>query len=354
MKKQMQKLRKRAGQVPGSAVHIGKRKMDKTGITLISYDKESAIRKDELDFSEISSSMTLNRVNWVNINGLHNTEELKNLSEKLSIHPLLLEDILDTSQRPKHDMEDDHILLVLKMFTWDEEKKSLDFEQVSFLLGTGWLISFQEKVGDTFEPVRERIKNSNSRIRTLGSDYLIYSLLDAVVDSYFKIIAELSDRIDFFEGEIISSPEPEVLSSIHQLKQEILYFRKTCWHLRAAVSSLTRKSSNLIDENLNSFFNDLQDNLIQVIDSIETNREILNGLLDIYLSSLSNKMNQVMKTLTIFAAIFIPLTFLAGIYGMNFQYMPELGWKWSYPVWWIVTLVIVIVMFIFFKKKKWL
>jgi len=354
MSRQLQKMKNRIGLAPGTMVHIGSQKAETTGISLIDYDLTSFTEKKLNTINEVFPSFRSETASWTNIDGLHNMELFAELSKELKLHPLLMEDILDTSQRPKLEIYSDHLLVILKMITWNYQDKHIDFEQVSFVLGKNYLLSFQERQGDVFEHVRLRIHNPQSRIRKMKADYLLYSLLDAIVDSYFLMLSTVGDQIEELEEELIENPSNDILSTIHHLKRDILFLRKSIWHLRTVISNLNREDFQYITPELHTYLRDLYDNTVQVMDTIETYREIISGMLDIYLSSLSNRMNQVMKVLTIFAAIFIPLTFVAGVYGMNFHYMPELSYKWAYPIWWVFVIIITVGMVLYFKKKKWM
>ncbi|MDP8322213.1 MAG: magnesium/cobalt transporter CorA [Candidatus Stygibacter australis] len=347
-------MKNRIGLAPGTMVHIGSQKAESTGISLIDYDPATVTEKKLNSINEVFPSFQSEIISWTNIDGLHNMELFTELSKELKLHPLLMEDILDTGQRPKLEIYSDHLLVILKMITWNDQDKRIDFEQVSFVLGKNYLLSFQEHQGDVFEHVRQRIRNPQSRIRKMKTDYLLYSLLDAIVDSYFLMLSTVGDQIEELEEELIENPSNDILSTIHHLKRDVLFLRKSIWHLRTVISNLNREDFQYITPELHTYLRDLYDNTVQVMDTIETYREIISGMLDIYLSSLSNRMNQVMKVLTIFAAIFIPLTFVAGVYGMNFHYMPELSYKWAYPIWWVFVIIITVGMVIYFKKKKWM
>jgi len=253
-------------------------------------------------------------------------------------------------------MEDfgDYLFIVLKMLHYDEEEDETKTEQVSLILSSKFVISFQENEGDVFDSVRDRIRSDRGRIRKMGVDYLAYSLIDAIVDNYFMVLEKIGEKIEDIEDEMVKNPTPEVLHTIHRLKRELIFLRKSVWPLREVISRLERWESPLIDKSIDIYLRDVYDHTIQVIDALETFRDMLSGMLDIYLSSVSNRMNEVMKVLTIIATIFIPLTLVAGIYGMNFKYMPELDWFWGYPMVYMIMLAIGVVMLIYFRKKKWL
>jgi magnesium transporter len=253
-------------------------------------------------------------------------------------------------------MEDygDYLYIVLRMLSYNDKSSQIETEQVSLILGPSFVFSFQESQGDVFNPVRERIRSGKGRIRTMGADYLAYALLDLIVDNYFVIMEKLGETIEFLEEKLVTQPVPETLQTIHQLKRELIFLRKAVWPLREVIGGLERGELALIKETSRVYLRDVYDHTIQVIDTIETFRDMISGMLDIYLSSVSNRLNSVMKVLTIIATIFMPLTFLAGIYGMNFKHFPELEWRWSYPVFWLVSVLISVSMLLYFKKKNWL
>jgi magnesium transporter len=345
---------KKAGLPPGTLVHLGEKKVEKVHISYIDYDEKNI---QEKHISKIEDCFPLNAtptVSWINIDGLHEVEILEKLGRQFELHPLMLEDILNTDQRPKFDDFDKHIFIVLKMLSFDEETQAVESEQISLVLGENFVISFQERVGDVFDPIRERIRNDKGRIRKMGPDYLMYALLDAIVDNYFLILEKLGDKIEGMEDELVGNPTQKTLQQIHYLKKEMIYLRRSVWPLRELISGMERTESSLIKKSTNAYLRDLYDHTIQVIDTVETFRDMVSGMLDTYLSSLSNRMNSIMKVLTIIATIFIPLTFVAGVYGMNFVYMPELKWRWGYPAVLLVMLIIVAAMLLYFKRKKWL
>ncbi|NLE05862.1 MAG: magnesium/cobalt transporter CorA, partial [Crenarchaeota archaeon] len=268
-------------------------------------------------------------------------------------HPLTLEDIVNTHQRPKHEDFDEYIYVVLRMLRYDPEQGVIS-EQISLVLGSNWLISFQERKGDVFDSVRERLRTDKGKIRKNSIDYLLYSLIDAVVDNYFTVLEKLGEDIGEIEDQLIENPQPEIVHTITDLKRQNISLRKAVWPLREVVNRLERDESKLIKKTTRIYLRDVYDHTIQVIDSIETFRDTMSGMLDIYLSSVSNRMNEIMKVLTIIATIFIPLTFVSGIYGMNFQFMPELNQPWGYPVALLSMAIISVVMLVYFKRKNWI
>jgi len=345
---------KKAGLAPGTLVHIGERKTEAVRITYMDYDEQNIQEKQVASIEECFPFKSTPTVSWINIDGLHDVELMEKLGKEFELHPLILEDILNTGQRPKVEDFDKYIFVVLKMLSYNDEKQMVQSEQVSLVLGANYVISFQEAIGDVFEPIRERIRSAKGRIRKMGADYLMYALLDAVVDGYFAILEKLGERIESMEEELVSDPTQETLEQIHTLKKEMIFLRKSVWPLRELISGLERSESPLIKETTEVYLRDVYDHTIQVIDTVESFRDMVSGMLDIYLSSISNRMNAVMKVLTIIATIFIPLTFIAGVYGMNFRYMPELERHWGYPLVLLVMGIVAIVMLIYFRRKRWL
>jgi magnesium transporter len=344
----------KVGLPPGTLVHIGERKTEEVKITIIDYDEKELQEKEAKKVEECFPFKDKPTVTWVNIDGLQKVQTIEKIGVHFGIHPLVLEDILHTGQRPKAEDLGDYLFIVLKMLYHNEREDAMVGEQVSLLLGPNYVISFQEREGDIFNPIRERIRNSKGHIRKGGADYLAYALLDAIVDHYFVILEKLGEKIESLEEELVTNPRSEILQAIHILKRDLIFLRKSVWPLREVISGLEREGSPLITEPTGIYLRDVYDHTIQVIDTIETYRDMVSGMLDIYLSSLSNRMNEVMKVLTIIATIFIPLTFIAGIYGMNFKFMPELEWHWGYPTALIVMLMVVGFMVMYFRRKRWL
>jgi magnesium transporter len=348
------KRSKKTGLPPGTLVHVGERKAERVKISLIDYDEAHYEEREARTVEECFPFKDKPTVTWINVDGIHDTSVIEKLGTYFGIHSLILEDILNTNQRPKMEDMGDTIYIVLKTLEGGPDSSPEAMEQNSFIVGPNFVLSFQEKEGDAFGPVRDRIRKGGNRIRRLGPDYLVYALIDAVVDSYFAVLERVGERIEDLEEELIADPSPKTLNGIHRLKNEMLFLRKAVWPLREVISSIERTESPLVKKGTAIFFRDIYDHIIQVIDTVETYRDMLGGMFDTYLSSLSNRMNEVMKVLTIIATIFIPLTFLAGVYGMNFKFMPELGWRWGYPALWVIIVAVAVTMLFFFKKKKWL
>lgn len=339
---------------PGIVVHVGEQKIETARITLMSYDPARLEEKELTRIEESFAYRDTPPVSWINIDGLHEVELIEKIGTHFNIHPLTQEDIVNTGQRPKVENFEDYIYIVIKMLKFDETTGHITSEQVSLILGSHYLLSFQETEGDVFNSVRERIRKGRLHIRRSGTDYLAYALIDAVVDHYFLMLEKMGEKIEHFEEQLPLQPTPEILQAIYDLKRELVYFRKQVWPIRDVLNTWQKAESSIIEEANKVFIRDVYDHTIQVIDTIDSFRDIITGVMDLYLSTVSNKMNEVMKVLTIMATIFIPLTFIAGIYGMNFKYMPELEWKWSYPVLWIVLIAIFLGMMFYFKRKKWL
>jgi magnesium transporter len=354
MTKWVKRRSKKAGLPPGALVHIGERRAETLKMTVIDYDETHVEEKEIKTIEESFPFQDKPSMKWINIDGLHRVEVLEKLGEGYHIHPLVLEDILNTDQRPKMEEYDGYLFIVLKMLDYDDQSNGVITEQISLILGPHFIFSFQEKEGDVFNSVRERIRNGKGRIRKMGTDYLAYALLDAVVDNYFIILERLGGKIEGLEERLVTHPTTSTLQEIHHLKRELIFLRKAVWPLREVVVGLERGESPLVQESTRVYLRDVYDHTIQVIDTVETFRDMVSGMLDIYLSSISNRMNAVMKVLTIIATIFIPLTFIAGIYGMNFKYMPELEWRWGYPIILLIMFVIGVLMLFYFRKRKWL
>ena len=342
------------GHPPGSLIAQEVESPHPLNLSLIQYGPE--IPGEEVQLQNLNQILPFSKkvpVSWLNIDGSHQIEILEELGSKLEIHPLILEDIHNTSQRPKLEDYDRYLFLEMNMLSWDEEQSQVEAEQISLLLGDTYLITFQESKKDVFDAVRKRIREGKSRLTNGGPDYLAYSLIDAVVDHYFLVLENIGEQIEFLEDELVKDPDPETLHAIHDLKRELIFIRKSVWPLREVISALERGESPTFQQPTLIYLRDVYDHVIQIIDTVETFREMASGMLDIYLSSVSNRMNEVMKVLTMIATIFIPLSFIVGLYGMNFKYMPELSWRWGYPMVWGVILAVVAGMVIYFRRKKW-
>lgn len=360
-KKQIKKVKrlisskpKQIGLPPGTLVYTGEKEKEQVKIKLFEYDQNEFVEKEILNIENIFPCRDNDKISWINIDGIHNLEVMEKIQNHFNIHPLAMEDILHITQRPKMEAYDDYLFIVLRMLFYDEPLRVLKSEQVSFILGKNFLITFLEDEGDVFDPVRDRIRKAGAKIKSSGSDFLAYSLIDSIVDSYFHILEQVGEEVEELEDRLILQPEREDLQIVHRMRRNMILLRKSVWPLREVITAMQRNDHIVIQHQTQIYLRDLYDHIIQIIDTIESYRDMLVGMLDAYLSSMSNKMNEVMKVLTIISTLFIPLTFLAGVYGMNFKVFPELEMGWMYP-WgfWVITLIVVIIMLVFFKKKKW-
>ncbi len=360
MSRFVKKVSHTIGLPPGSLVYVGAQHKDKPRVSMICYYENAFLEQEVRVLEECFASKDPSEIVWINIDGLQDTDLISKVGDHFKIHHLVLEDIANTLQRPKFEEFDDHVFIVLKMLYFDEQDNEIKAEQVSVIFGLNYVVSFQERIGDVFNPIRERIRNSKGRVRKAGADYLAYALMDSIVDYYFVILEKIGEKIEHIEGDLVAHPTSENLQIIQNLKRDMIFLRKSVWPLREIISGLQRNESALIQKTTQAYLRDLYDHTIQVIDTVESMRDIVSGMIDIYMSSISNRMNEVMKVLTIIATIFIPLTFIAGIYGMNFDpqaspyNMPELGWPFGYLFAWAIMIVIATGMVIYFKKKKWL
>lgn len=346
------KRSKKAGLLPGSLIHVGHTYAEKSKITLVRYNETFYEEKEIGSLAALGARKGEQVITWITIDGLQDIELLQELGNIYGLHPLVLEDILNTDQRPKMEDYGDYLYIVLRNFT-GQTKEDLTSEQISIVLGKDFVLSFREKESSVFKPVHERLAGNKGRIRKSRADYLAHAVIDNIVDNYFAVLEALEEKIEFLEDDLVKRTTPVTLQAIHDLKRELILLRKSLWPLREAISALERTDSPLICESTGIYFKDIYDHVIAIIDSVETFRDMLSGMLDIYLSSVSNRLNEVMKVLTIIATIFMPLTFLAGIYGMNFKFMPELAWRWGYFGILGLMLTIALYMIYYFKKKKW-
>ena len=343
----------KTGLEPGTLVHVGEDTQHESRVTIIDYTPTEVIEKLHPKIEECEVLHRKPSVTWINIDGLHDTALIEQISNCFGLHPLIQEDIVNTEQRPKTEDYESYLYVVLRMLSYDKSTKHIKSEQVSLVLGSNFLLSFQEDVGDVWDPVRDRIRTNKGRIRKEGADYLAYSLMDAIVDNYFDIMEKLGEDIEDIEEDLIAVPTRQTLKVVHNLKREIIALRKSVWPLREVVHNLQDSESPIVTPNTKIYLRDIYDHTIQIIDNIESARDIVSGMLDIYLSSVSNRLNEIVKVLTILSAIFIPLTFIAGVYGMNFDFMPELREPWGYPAVLAFMAIVAIVLVTYFKVKKW-
>jgi magnesium transporter len=354
MARSIKRRSEKAGLPPGTLVPIGAEPTGEARLTLIDYTEESFEEREIFAVEDCFGYKGEQSVTWINVDVIHDIDIVSKIGHHFDLHPLVLEDIVNPAQRPKAEDFGDYIFVVVKMLSIDEAGSGLLGEQVSIIIGPDYVISFQEKPGDVFESLRDRIRKAKGRIRKAGADYLAYALLDAIVDNYFAIVEWFGDETDEIEDGLIAAPTTEMLETIFSLKREVLFVKKSVWPLREVINGLQRSGSPLIKEETVVYLRDVYDHTIQVIDTIESAREMISTMRDTYLSSISNRMNEVMKVLTIIATIFIPITFVAGIYGMNFEFMPELGWHWGYFGALGVMGAVGLTMLIYFRRKGWL
>ncbi|PLX85556.1 MAG: magnesium and cobalt transport protein CorA [Desulfuromonas sp.] len=344
---------KEIGLSPGALVHVGEQKVERPILSFIDYDAQNLSVETDVSLDQCTALAATSTVSWVNLDGLHDISTLQTFGRTFDLHSLLLEDILNTNHRSKIEEFEDYLLIIVKMLDFDDHTNQVLSEQISFVLTAHNVLSFQEKPGDVFNGVRERLKRKSGRIRQRGADYLTYALLDSIVDNYFHVLEKIGDRLEMLEKELINQPTQETLKQVHNLKGQLIYLRKAVWPLRELVNSLLQDELSLIREDTHPFLRDLYDHTLQIIDTVESFRDTTSGLVDLYMSSISHRMNEVMQVLTIMASLFIPLTFIAGIYGMNFENMPELKWTWGYPAVWGLMAFCVIGLLFYFKKKRW-
>jgi magnesium transporter len=345
----------KAGLPPGDLVYRGEVYTENKSVNLLSFNTKSFEKIDSDNVELILKKVNPDSFNWINLVGLHNTDAISKIGYHFNIHPLVLEDVLNTEHRPKAEESESYLFFTLKMFKKQEiDSEENDYEQVSILLGKNYIITFQEKEGDVLDTIREKLADENSKLRKNNIDYLFYRIIDSIVDSYYKMIEDLGDKIEHLEDSIYLNANSQHYKMAQDLRRELIFLRKSVYPLREAITKMTKENSTgLISEDTQRYFTDVYDHSIHIIETIETYRDLTSGLMDLYMTSVSNKMNEIMKVLTIISTIFIPITFIAGIYGMNFKFMPELNHRWGYPIALFLMLGVVFVMLIFFKKRKW-
>lgn len=339
---------------PGAVHYVGEDRDFIPNLYLVEYSKDNFVQTSLKHISDIDQVADEQCVRWLNVDGVHDTKLIEQIGERFGLHPLILEDVVNTSQRPKLEEYENCIFISMKSLIYDEKKEKVIPEQISIILMQNMVITFQEQIGDTLSEVLERIKLSKFKIRSKGNDYLVYALIDLIVDKYYNSIEAMGNKLEELEEEVFDNPTPNCLYKIQAIKHELLEVRRSVYPLREVINRFQKDDLDYINDENMKYFNDVYDHTIKIIDTVEAFRELNAGLKDIYLSSVSLKMNQIMQVLTIVGAIFIPLTFLAGIYGMNFEFMPELHWQYSYPIFWIIILVVSISLIVYFKRKRWL
>lgn len=351
--RRIKKVSDKVGLPPGTLIYVGKRVIEEEQIIVIDYNKEQYEMKNVESIDKNLSNIKESFIKWINLDGLGQIENIEKLGTQFNLHPLLLEDIVNPNQRPKIENFENIIFIILKMLRWDKDIKKVRTEQISMVLGANYVITFKETKSDVFTPIIDRLSQSKGIIRNMGADYLIYALIDVIIDNYFVILEKIGKKLDEIEEELVENPTNETLQEIHILKRELITLRKFVWPSRNVINGLQRDSS-FFKDTTQLYLRDVYDHIVTIIDSFENYRDVISSMLDIYLSSISNKMNEIMKILTIISTIFIPLSFLAGFYGMNFLYMPEIKSPIAYPILIIIMIFIAILMLFFFRRKRWL
>jgi len=340
---------------PGTVLHHeDETSLEPVRINLVNYNDSNLTERNSTKFSADFFHKEAGEKSWIDVVGIHNSNLIEKIGQHFNLHPLTIEDILNNEQRPKIEDNPNYVYLVVHMIGFDQESLKIDIEQVSLIMGKDYVLSFQEKSGDTFDPVRKRLEIAKGKIREAGPDYLVYSLVDAIVDNYFLVIEQLGNALDQLEDELLDNLQRETFNKTHALKKELMAIRRSVWPMREVVSKMERDQYLQIHDDMNIYIRDLYDHTIEIIDTVEVYRETVGGLVDLYQSMSSNKMNEVMKVLTIISTIFIPLTFITGLYGMNFHYIPELDWRYGYFMVWGISIALVVVMLIVFRRKKWI
>ncbi|MDH4038758.1 MAG: magnesium/cobalt transporter CorA [Candidatus Krumholzibacteria bacterium] len=342
------------GQPPGTLVYDRPPRVDKVSIRVIDYGADACAVRTTSEVEDTFRLRDSDTVSWIDVEGLHDTDLLNRFGSHFGLHPLVLEDILNTHQRPKIEEYDDYLYMVVRMLAPGTNGAELHSEQVSIILARRFVITFQEIPGDVFDPLRKRIDLGKGRVRRMGTDYLVYSIIDTIVDNYFLLLEKIAERIEEIEDSITASPQPEDLSRVHQLRRELVYLRRNIWPLRDVVISLERSETELVSEDARIYIRDLHDHVVQVIESLENFRDVLASLQDLYASSIGQRTNEVIRVLTIISTIFVPLTFLAGVYGMNFDILPELHWRHGYFAFWAVSVVLVASLIAFLRSRRWI
>ncbi len=345
---------RKAGLPPGTPVHIGEEQIKRARVTLLDFGEEEVEERTVAEPADLAPYREKPSVSWINVDGVNDVDMVTQVSQQFGLHPLTIEDLVNTDQRPKVEVFDEYLYAVFRMLHYDETSGEIVSEQLSLVLGKGFVLSFQEAPGDVFDPIRDRIRSCKGRLRRAGPDYLLYRLLDAVVDGYFVVLETFGEQIEGLEDELTNNPSPDTARIIMELRRELLVFRKAVWPLRELLTQLDHPDSAFISESTRLYFRDVYDHTIRVSETIDTFRELVASLRDTHMTLISNKMNEVMKVLTIIATIFIPITFIAGVYGMNFKVMPETEWAWSYPIALAVMLGVAAGMIVYFRRKKWL
>jgi len=344
---------KSKGEAPGSLIHIGEQKMEETRIRIMEYDAEKLEEKECHNIEEAFDQLRSPAVTWLNIDGIHDKHIIEKIGSELNLHPLIMEDIMNSDHRPKYIEEDELIIILMKFVFPSQEQNKLTSEQLTLILAPGFVITFQEQIGTHFDSIRERIRKKKGRIRSVGPDYLAHALMDSIIDRYIEIIGDFGEQIENMEDEILNNQSSHTAEKLFQYKTEVNYLRKLIRPVREISDKLIKTESELIRDSTRHFIIDFNDHVVFALESIETYLSMLGDQMNIYNANLSNRANDIMKILTIFASMFIPLSFIAGVYGMNFKFIPELEWQWGYLFFWIIIIAVLASFFIYFRRKKW-
>ncbi len=347
-------LARQSGLPPGTLMYTGAATDQPTTLSVTSYDASELEEVSSTTVGEAAAMLGRRETTWIDVVGLGDLDVMREVGERFGIDPLVLEDILGSGHRPKLETHDDFLLVVARMFLIDPDRNRIRNEQLSIVLGRTFVLTFQEEAGDVFDPVRKRIREAIGRIRGWGPDYLAYALLDTVIDNYFVVLERLSSNAEELESVVLETEGPDPVRAIYRLRRHNVSMRRAIWPLREVTTELIRGESPFIAERVLPFVRDAHEHTVEAIDVVESHRDMLAGLLEVHLSTVSNRMNEVMKVLTIIATIFVPLTFVVGVYGMNFDYMPELRERWAYPAVWAVMLALTLGMLVYFRRKGWM
>jgi len=350
------KKSKRANLPPGTLVHVGEKRVEKSKISIFEFTPASFTERSPI-LEDLSVVRAQGSLIWLNIDGVSEPAAIEKVGKLFDLHPLTLEDIMNTQQRPKTEVYPHYVFTVLKTLLWNETKEETEAEQISLVLGQDFIITFQEREGDTFGPIRERIRGDKGRIRKSGPDYLAYSLLDSIVDHYFVILERVGEKIEELDRRVLTNPTKSCLISLQRMKKEMLFVRRSIWPMRAVIGDLEKLEPDgnpLIHASTRVYLRDVYDHTIQLIETVETLRDVLSTMLEIYLSAVSHRLNEVLKLLAVISTIFMPLTFIVGLYGMNFKHMPELEWQYGYPMVLLIMTAVTGAMLVYFKRKKFL
>jgi magnesium transporter len=344
----------KAGQVPGTPMFIGRQRDARVQIDRIVYDADRMEEQRDASVADCAAAVAPSTVTWISVSGVHDIPLLTELGEVFGLNPMTLEDIANTHHRPKYEAFPDYLFIVLKMLWYEQDGRRVASEHVSLILGANFVLSFLEDEGDLFDVVRHRIRHQLGRVRSMKADYLAYCLMDVIVDHYFTVVQSIGDEVELVDDSLMVDPRHDFIRPIHHFKREVMTLRRAVWPMREIASQLTRRETPLLQEETLVFWRDLYDHTVQVIEMVEAAREMLASLHDSYLSSMSNRMNEVMKVLTIISTIFIPLSFIAGVYGMNFENMPELRWREGYRMVLLLMVVVGVTLVVFFRRRRWL